>query len=627
MFPTTCPTPSFSQTFNGHTKPIWSISFLPQLCFAVSGGEDGRICIWNPATPNYKPKITKVGRSLNCLCPVGDWGLAAAAEDGSLHIWEFPFTAAAPIDVEMRPKVVLTAHKSKVWSVVVCNYYHRLISADFEGKMCFWEINNKTISPEPCESVLQDKGEPEWCVTCLPSQPHLVVTGSGDRSLRVWDLSSNSCVRVLRGHTEKVWTVCSWSGDWVASAGRDQAIRIWDVVAGTCLRVMPNVHSNTITSLRFSVIDGLMFSASRDARVKVWRVGGQLEEGEVRDKVVVEHHSNCQPQIEECVFTTLRPSPGHERSFNSPQAHGRSQNQVDESIFVSARPRPSYDPNQREQYRPYHHNNQHQYYSQPHYQHCRHSEPAPELRHSSPLASARIHPYPQHPYSPARASSSYSSSFPSTSMIRPLGNIVPTMSSFVRVTEAEMQHEPHTNNQSFYDNSPLLCSALSAPLPDIDLRPWTAKIMLDTSVPLPVSDHDETKEWHQGVGSRLMETMGWQKGQGLGKRKQGITEPITTEFLMEAALAVAGALPQNGGIHRKDQQKTVVVDGIPASTKLVEIHHILKRAAYPNQIKRFDVTDTETWELRVTAVFDTPEAAQETSMRITQAASPQDLVR
>jgi WD40 repeat protein len=59
---------------------------------------------------------------------------------------------------------------------------------------------------------------------------HWVVTGSGDNTARLWDLTAKdpaSCV-VLRGH-EGVVTAVAFSPDrhWVVTASYDNTVRLW----------------------------------------------------------------------------------------------------------------------------------------------------------------------------------------------------------------------------------------------------------------------------------------------------------------------------------------------------------------------------------------------------------------
>jgi WD40 repeat protein len=67
--------------------------------------------------------------------------------------------------------------------------------------------------------------------------------------VRVWDVDTGECVRVLSGHTYMVTSVSSGIVDGsgrqlLASASYDSTIRLWDAVTGECVRVLEG-HSES----------------------------------------------------------------------------------------------------------------------------------------------------------------------------------------------------------------------------------------------------------------------------------------------------------------------------------------------------------------------------------------------
>ena len=56
------------------------------------------------------------------------------------------------------------------------------------------------------------------------------VSASGDATLRVWDLDSGECIRVLKGHTRSVkCVVIAPDGKRCVSASGDMTLRVWDI--------------------------------------------------------------------------------------------------------------------------------------------------------------------------------------------------------------------------------------------------------------------------------------------------------------------------------------------------------------------------------------------------------------
>ena len=65
------------------------------------------------------------------------------------------------------------------------------------------------------------------------------LTGGKDKTVRLWDVETGRCLRVLEGHTGQVDSV-AWSADQrrALSGADDKTVRLWDVETGRCLRVL-----------------------------------------------------------------------------------------------------------------------------------------------------------------------------------------------------------------------------------------------------------------------------------------------------------------------------------------------------------------------------------------------------
>ncbi len=64
-------------------------------------------------------------------------------------------------------------------------------------------------------------------------------SGSDDGNLRLWDVESGQCVRVMQGYAVSLYDL-DWSpdGSRLASCGDDGAIMLWDLQGGEHLRTL-----------------------------------------------------------------------------------------------------------------------------------------------------------------------------------------------------------------------------------------------------------------------------------------------------------------------------------------------------------------------------------------------------
>ncbi|XP_073971799.1 notchless protein homolog 1 [Rhodnius prolixus] len=168
-----------------------------------------------------------------------------------------------------------------------------------------------------CTSSMPGHAEAVISVKFSPAGEKLA-SGSGDTTVRFWDVSTQTPHFTCKGH--KNWVLCiAWSPDseklisackngvilawdpntgkqigpamighkqWVtslawepfhsnaecrnfASSSKDCDIRIWDVVLGKCIKVLSG-HTRSVTALQWGG-SGLLYSASQDRTIKVWR--------------------------------------------------------------------------------------------------------------------------------------------------------------------------------------------------------------------------------------------------------------------------------------------------------------------------------------------------------------------
>uniref|UniRef100_A0A7N8WVB4 Notchless protein homolog 1 n=1 Tax=Mastacembelus armatus TaxID=205130 RepID=A0A7N8WVB4_9TELE len=168
-----------------------------------------------------------------------------------------------------------------------------------------------------CTSTLQGHTEAVISVAFSPTGKYLA-SGSGDTTVRFWDLTTETPHHTARGHSHWVLSI-AWSPDgkklasgcknsqiclwdpvkgtqmgktltghtkWItwlcweplhlnpecrylASSSKDGSVRIWDTVLGRCEKILTG-HTQSVTCVKWGG-DGLLYTSSHDRTVKVWR--------------------------------------------------------------------------------------------------------------------------------------------------------------------------------------------------------------------------------------------------------------------------------------------------------------------------------------------------------------------
>jgi len=98
----------------------------------------------------------------------------------------------------------------------------------------------------------------------------LLVSASDDSTVRVWDPRSGRCLQTLVGHDGGVWVVAAPAdGSRVLTGSEDYTLRLWDLPTGRLLRVLEG-HQEKVCALALSADGTCAVSGAYDETVMVW---------------------------------------------------------------------------------------------------------------------------------------------------------------------------------------------------------------------------------------------------------------------------------------------------------------------------------------------------------------------
>jgi WD40 repeat protein len=97
-----------------------------------------------------------------------------------------------------------------------------------------------------------------------------LITGSLDRTIKIWDTSNNKLLFTLIGHTARIRSLALHPNGQILASASNDGVRLWDVTTGKQLAWFDN-NSDWVESLAFSPDGQYLASGNYDFKIRLWQ--------------------------------------------------------------------------------------------------------------------------------------------------------------------------------------------------------------------------------------------------------------------------------------------------------------------------------------------------------------------
>lgn len=211
--------------------------------------------------------------------------LLTGSQDRTIKRWDITNNQG----IRKAPRALYTrkAHEKDINAIDINHSSQFFASASQDRTVKIWSTDEGEV-----QGVLRGHRRGVWSVRFAPKDTPiiigdggptagrgLVLTGSGDKTIKIWSLSDYSCLRTFEGHTNSVLKVAwlnipkaderSKRHVQISSAGGDGLVKVWDAGTGEVECTLDN-HEDRVWALAVHPTTNTIVSGSGDSTVTFW---------------------------------------------------------------------------------------------------------------------------------------------------------------------------------------------------------------------------------------------------------------------------------------------------------------------------------------------------------------------
>ncbi|KZP08735.1 WD40 repeat-like protein [Athelia psychrophila] len=281
-------------SLDGHEGGVWALAASKETL--VSGSTDRTVRIWDLTTGRCTHVFGGHTSTVRCLAIVKPEWMDIEGPGGVITREKWP----------KRPLIVTGSrdHSLRVWALPRAGDAEYRCSLDTEGDQDHESADDVADNPY---HKLHLEGH-DHAVRALAARGRMLVSGSYDCTVRIWDIITGQCKWVLSGHTQKVYSVVlDPSRNQACSGSMDSTVRVWNLLTGECQYTLTG-HTSLVGLLGLS--PSYLVSAAADSTLRIW----DPDTGELRHTLAA--HTGAITCFQHDEFKVLSGSDGTLKMWN-----------------------------------------------------------------------------------------------------------------------------------------------------------------------------------------------------------------------------------------------------------------------------------------------------------------------
>ncbi|PZO49003.1 MAG: hypothetical protein DCF15_17400, partial [Phormidesmis priestleyi] len=278
--------------WEAHSGWVRAIAFIPKRSLLVTGGDDSRLKLWRLPTaqcalaqpeqlwqrpaedwihavavsPNGKIIASGSGDKITLhhvrngqeICQLGNRTDGQTDDQiyGNSHISHGVWDKAPQ---SMQRAMQGTVQQNRIRTLAFSADSNWLASCSDDHVICLWPLKSLTLLMSGKENLSNLSISPMWLKghkglvhsMCFSPDSALLISGSEDKTVRVWAVASGECQQTLRRPNDRVRSVAiSADGRFLATGGDDCRVTLWDLKTLNLLNSI-STQSSRIWSVAF----------------------------------------------------------------------------------------------------------------------------------------------------------------------------------------------------------------------------------------------------------------------------------------------------------------------------------------------------------------------------------------